>query len=277
MTGKLRVGEIRNANCTPIYSTLKLRCDCAGYEFVTGEPSELNALLAKGEIDVSASSSIEYARHWREYLIIPDISISSTGDVGSILLFSKRPMGALGGHKIAVSNASATSTVLLKALLKFSYGIEAGLVPERPRLSAMLSDCEAALLIGDEALMERKRLSGREGLLVYDLGGLWQEFTGLPFVYALWMVREDSALRLPDLAENFKKEVVLAKGDALSRLDDIAAAAPESAWMGAPALADYWRAMSYDLNPRHEAGLLRFYELAKELGEVPQVPPLRFI
>ena len=273
---KLRIGEICYANVTPIYTTLKSGFDCGPYEFVTGEPSLLNAMLARGEVDVSASSSIEYARHADEYLIIPDLSISSSGEVGSILFFSKRPIYDLDGREVAVSSASATSTVLLKVLLKFKYGIEPAFKPMTPKLSYMLDGADAALLIGDEALKERMALPEGSGLSVYDLGREWDDFTGLPFVYALWMIRADSAERLSDAASGLKRDLLRARDNSMKEYGNIALTAPESAWMGADGLVSYWRAMSYRLGEGHIEGLMRYLGYAKEVGEIPAVPRLKF-
>ncbi len=273
----LRIGEIRYSNCTPIYQTLKGRFDCSRYEFVPGDPAELNALLARGEIDVSSSSSIEYARHWREYLVIPGVSVSSNGKVGSILLFSKRPIEGLGGEKVAVSKASATSVVLLKALFKARCGIQANLVPRRPELSCMLDGCEAALLIGDEALRERKAPGDARGLHVYDLGQMWRELTGLPFVFALWMVREDSAARLKGLVRGFARDLIAAKFLAARSYRKIAEEAPEVSWMGVHGLVSYWNLMSYDLGGEHLMGLKEFFGMAHGLGEAGERPEIRFL
>ena len=274
---KLRIGEIRYANCTPLYYTMKRRSDCAGYVFVPGEPAALNRMLASGEVDVSSSSSIEFARHCREYLIIPEISISSTGNVGSILLFSKKPVEELGRDGIAVSSASATSTVLLKTLMKAVYNSSPVLIPKRPVLSEMLDGSDAALLIGDEALKERNRLDRRSGLFVYDLGGMWRDYAGLPFVYALWMVRESSASRMPELAERFRRDLLMAKDVARGSYPEIAAGAAEAGWMGSDGLVAYWEAMSYDLGDAHIRGLMKFYELALMAGEIDEIPSLRFL
>ena len=274
---RLKIGEIKYANCTPIYTNLKEQFDCAGYEFIEGEPAELNALLARGEIDVSSSSSIEYARHWDEYLVIPHISISSSGEVGSILLFSKSPVEDLGGARIAVSAASATSAVMLKALLRFSYGKEAFFSAIKPDLGLMLKGHDAALLIGDEALREGKKAAAGTGLHVYDLGRLWQEYARLPFVYALWMVRKDSAERMPELCKRLREDLPAAREKAEGNYGALALLAPESAWMGVEPLAAYWKAMSYHLGPQHQKGLMLFLELAERLGEAPFPPALRFL
>jgi chorismate dehydratase len=272
-TQKLRIGEIRYANCTPIYTTLKKRSDCSGYEFVTGVPSTLNRMLAEGGIDVSASSSIEYARHQDEYLVMPGMSISSFGDVGSILLFSKVRVEKLGGGSIALTSASATSTVLLKVLLRKLYRIETSFSSHAPDLGMMLSENDAALIIGDEALKEQKGLSDNE-LYVYDLGRVWTEFTGLPFVFALWMVRKDSSARIPGLVQRLKEDLVEARMAAVASYGAIAANAPEREWMGERGLLDYWRAISYSLDDEHVEGLMRFYDMAHELGEAPAVSRL---
>ncbi|MBI5189696.1 MAG: menaquinone biosynthesis protein [Nitrospirae bacterium] len=277
MSTKLRIGEIRYANCTPIYTTLKKHADCREYEFVTGEPAALNAMLAAGELDVSPSSSIEYVRHAGDYLIVPDVSISSTGDIMSILLFSRVPVESLGGKTIAVSSASATSTVLLSVLLKNKYGVNAELVPCRPELASMLEGRDAALLIGDEALKENLALPPESGIFVYDLGGIWREFTGLPFVFALWMVREDAARREPGLVDRFKADIVAARTAASGAYPEIAAGAAEAAWMGGSGLVDYWSTVSYELGPEHVRGLSRFYDLAAGVGACPAGVKLRFV
>jgi len=255
---------------------LKDCSDCSAYEFVQGDPATLNAMLASGEIDVSSSSSIEYARRWKEYLILPGVSISSTGAVGSILLFSKKPIESLAGDAVSVSSASATSAVLLKALLKYRYKIDASYAPRAPELAGMLADATAALLIGDEALRERIALND-PSIMIYDLGLLWQDFTGLPFVYALWIIREDSARRLPELAMRFGADIIKAKDAAEASYVNIAANTPESGWMGRQALVDYWKAMSYGLDDGHVAGLKMFFEMAVELGEAPEGFELRFL
>lgn len=93
----LSVGHITYANCAPFFHYL----DSSGFSgrIVPGVPSHLNRLLAEGEIDISPSSSFEYARGWRQYLLLPGQSISSRGPVQSVLLFSSRPLEELAGEK----------------------------------------------------------------------------------------------------------------------------------------------------------------------------------
>jgi len=109
----LRIGRITYANCSPIFHELQKQAPAEDYQFIGGVPSHLNAMLAAGEIDVCPSSSIQYALHPERYLILPDLSISSDGSVGSVLLFSRIPIEELDGQTILLSSESATSVNLL--------------------------------------------------------------------------------------------------------------------------------------------------------------------
>src|SRR5512133_1778076 len=109
----LRIGRIEYANCTPIFRALLQNKPCADYQLVGGVPAQLNAMLAAGRIDVCPSSSIEYALHPDRYLILPHLSISCVGAVGSVLLLSQVPLESLNNRKILLSSESATSVNLL--------------------------------------------------------------------------------------------------------------------------------------------------------------------
>src|SRR5690606_13288757 len=114
---RLRLGNIVYSNCFPVHARLLDRPRPDDPRLVEGIPSLLNGLLARGELDVSPSSSIEYARHAERYRILPDLVIGSRGAVRSILLLGDRPPEELGGRTVALPTASATSVVPLKILL----------------------------------------------------------------------------------------------------------------------------------------------------------------
>ena len=88
----LSIGHITYANCIPWFHFLR-QCGFEG-EIIDGVPAELNRMLAAGEIDVCPSSSIEYALHPNDYLLLPRQSKSSIGPVESVLLFSPIPLTA---------------------------------------------------------------------------------------------------------------------------------------------------------------------------------------
>ncbi len=185
---QITLGYISFINCVPFFARLKE----AGFQgrLAGGVPSELNQMLQDGEIDVSPSSSFEYARNWHDYVILPDHSISSRGAVKSVLLFSPVELDALDGKTIFITGESATSINLMRVLLREFCGLDhvTDRVPGE-RIEGLIEHEKPALLIGDRALRMAQNLP--EGVKVFDLGELWTRFTGLPFVFALWMIRRD--------------------------------------------------------------------------------------
>ena len=124
-----------------------------------------------GELDIAPIPAIEYARHAEELVLLPDIAISSDGDVQSILLLSKRPAEELDGATVALTSSSRTSQVLTRILLAKRWGVSASYVEMPPDLGSMLRDADAALLIGDDAL--RAYWDKPDGVIEYDLGREW--------------------------------------------------------------------------------------------------------
>jgi chorismate dehydratase len=292
----LRIGKINYSNCVPIFNTLKKRHDCSKYIFREGTPSELNKLISCGRIDISPSSSIEYAISPEKYLILPQLSISSTGRVESILLFSKLPIEELNNKTIALTKASATSTVLLRILFKRLYNHSNTFVDTQKSLKDGLRKYPAYLLIGDEALKASMNPSSspdkshhlpftkggqggigkRGGLFIYDLGKMWHKLTGRPFVFALWIVRRDTAISKKEPVTKFYKDLLLSKEEAYINLKKIARDIKSYNNIDSERLIKYWKTISYDLGRKHIEGLLEFYRYAGKMGVIKRVPELNF-
>lgn len=268
----LKIGRIEYANCTPLFRILKEQFPRDGYEFVSGVPAELNRMLLAGEIDVCPSSSIEYAYHPERYRILPDLSITSIGPVASVLLFSRVPVGELDGRKVLLSSESATSVNLLKILLGQRFGCSCTYEVARPGVTNYGDEAAAILLIGDSAL---RRSIDDSGKYVYDLGELWYRWTGLPFVFALWLCRNEAA-GLPEL-KRLQRQLILAKERARLQLEQIAQSAMEVEWMGSDRLLAYWRDnISYDLDEQALAGLQLYFFKCVECGLLESAPSLHF-
>lgn len=268
----LRIGQIEYANCTPLFHVLREQFPCTGYDFVTGVPAELNRMLLAGEIDVCPSSSIEYAYHPESYTILPQLSISSIGAVASVLLFSRVPVEKLDGRNIRLSSESATSVNLLKILLGQRFGCSCSYEVAQPGAAVADGDSFALLLIGDSAL--RTSLE-KSDLFVYDLGEMWYSWTGYPFVFALWLCRNEVAQR-GDL-RSLARQLLQAKELVPGSLEQIATSAKEAEWMGYDRLLAYWRDnISYQLDERAQAGLLLYYVKCFESGLIAAVPSLHF-
>ncbi len=260
---KLRIGKISYANVFPIFYMLERVCDCSDFEIIEGVPSELNAMLRAGALDISPSSSVEYLRHPEIYTYIDGISISSRGPVGSVFLFSKKPIQKLSGQDIAVTAQSATSVALLEVLLR-----EAGIENVR-YLSAQRADltmADAFLLIGDDALLYHLRTGAGSERFAYDLGEMWYQQHALPFVFALWIVRKAlmSHAAGRDQLRQFSANLHTAKRASLARLAEIAPASPLTEKLTAGEMLSYWKKLDYELGDEHMRGLALFREKSRQ-------------
>lgn len=270
----LAVGRISYVNAIPFFHHLP-QTGFAG-SVTDGVPSELNAQLASGLLDLSPSSSFEYACHWRDYLLLPGFSISSLGPVRSVLLFSRRSLEAVAAETIVLTGESATSVNLLKVLLHEFCGAATVdcRVPELP-VEAAIAAGESALLIGDRALRMARAVP--EGVQVYDLGELWWRFTGLPFVFALWIVRKEACATRGAEVDLFRRQLAEALRKSFADLAGLAAAVAPAAPLAAAELVSYWRdSMSYDLTEAHLAGLRRYFSLCCKHGLLAEEPELHF-
>ena len=267
----LRLGHITYSNCFPVHARV---IDCgppAGVEVVEGVPSFLNDLLARGEIDVAPSSSIEYARHADRYRIFPDLVIGSRGAVRSILFLSRRHPSELGAATVAMPTASATSVVLLRILLAKRWGVRPRTAWfDQARDDPFAGGADAALFIGDVALRGdlHPRLPFR-----FDLGTEWWDETGLPFAFAVWQAAGGTDAQLRALHRT------LVDSRAWGQAERARLAAKYAAHFGfAPEFLDtYWAGLSFDLDGAMVEGLRAYYRMAAEIGEIPAAPELRWV
>jgi chorismate dehydratase len=258
----LKIGRFFYSNLFPIYYMLDKEADCSFYEFVEGVPSFLNREIREGRIDVSPSSSIEYLRNHDRYDLIEGHSISSRGPVGSVFLFSRRPLEQLGGSVVLTSSQSETSVALLRIILEKFLGIKCEFRSTPDHLEKVMQSSDACLVIGDDALKESLRWPS---LHIYDIGDLWYRHTGLPAVFALWIVRKESSSGKKDLVRRFTQDLDKAKASALKNLDEVAAASPPGSYLSREELVSYWRGISYDFGEDHKRGLELFRQSASEL------------
>src|SRR6266511_2726318 len=188
----MRIGRIGYINCAPVYGAIDRGIVALppGGELVTGTPSELNDLLVAGELVVSVISAVEYARHAKGLLLLPELAISCDGPVRSVALFAKRPVNDLSDRTVLLSASSRTSVALLELLCKDVWKIRPKFAEARAEaqdLEALAAlPHEAVLVIGDAALALAARGAYPHR---YDLGEEWKRWTDLPFVFAVWAAR----------------------------------------------------------------------------------------
>jgi chorismate dehydratase len=267
----LKLGHIIYSNCYPPHAAIVTGRIPFPFEVIEGIPSQLNRLLREGSVDVSPSSSIAYAMNTDRYLLIPGLSITSRREVRSIILQSRVPIEELAGKTIALTSASATSVVLLRILIALRYGLRPVYTSFDQGVNDPFGTADAMLFIGDHALKSRVT---PEYPHLYDLGILWHEFTGLPFVFALWQVNYKKNID-KDLSVLYDV-LVQSKAYGLSRIPELAHASADRFGLPVPLLIDYWTAFSYELTEYEKSGLQKFYAYAAEIGAVDPVKELRF-
>ncbi len=269
----LRVGKIPFLNLLPMFCALESGQKPDFVRFVSGTPSALNRMLRSGKLDVSASSSIEYGKHPDRYVLCPDVSVSSRSKVMSVLLFSHRAVSDLPPDPIAVTGSSDTSVVLLEILLREFQGKRNRLVRTSLPPAEALRVHPAYLAIGDEAI--RTHLSGVSEH-VTDLGEWWARETGTPFVFALWIVARSALSERKEEIRRFARTLLRAKRIAREEYMGERKRLPGTEWIPREFLSEYWENLSYDLDGE-TAGLATFFRLARKIGRIRAVPPLRFL
>jgi chorismate dehydratase len=246
----IRLGRISYVNMAPVFFRLD-----APVEEIVGVPTELNDLLMEGGVDLAPISSIAYARNADRLLLLPRLCVSSEGAIDSIQLVSRTPPERV--DSIAVTPESATSAVLARILFPDAKQVTLG------------EDADATLLIGDAAL----RSAFEDPAPHYDLGRLWTERTALPMVFAVWACAQPVADGIAELEDDLVSSVRRA------RAEPELLAHEAGARYGYPAgyLARYFDKLRYSFGPRERAGLHMFLELAHEVGELDEIPQLRFV
>jgi chorismate dehydratase len=273
MKPKIRVGRIHYINVLPIYYALERAYVANGFEMVPGTPAELNGRLSRGEVEVSAISSAEYGRNFKEYLLLPDLSISTDGDVGSVLFFSRIPFPQLTGKEVILSAASATSVALLKVLLYELFGVQP-LYRTAPVQDSLPDGAYGLLAIGDEAL----RLKATRRYPYYlDLGRAWHDLTGLPFVFGVWAVRRGFYEKDPEAVRAVHQSLLASKHWGLAGLEEICRHASTLVNMSLEDLHGYFHLLNYELDPHQQEGLLTFYRFLHRYGTLPEMPVLESI
>ncbi|WP_341805003.1 menaquinone biosynthesis protein [Paenibacillus turpanensis] len=265
----LQIGQINYTNAWPLFYDFPGAALEGRVEMIRRVPSELNRGLAEGNIDLSAVSSFAYAEHADKLLLLPDLSVSSDGKVGSILLFHRVPVRQLDGRSIAVTTTSATSVNLLKILMHKYYEVSPVYEPSTPNLDAMMECCEAALLIGDDAIRAEWANKGR--YLVTDLGEQWKQFSGYGMTYAVWALRRDAADRYPRLIADIVQEFQRCKQMGLTLPQDMIHRAMLQIGGSERFWKQYFSGLRYDFGAAEKAGLTLYFRLAYELGLLPRL------
>jgi chorismate dehydratase len=269
----MRVGRIPYVNCYPVYGAIDRGIVRLAADLVDGVPTALNRQMAAGLLDVSVVSAVEYARNASRYLLLPDLAISCDGPVRSVALFSKRPADDLDGRRVMVSRSSMTSAALLELLFEHVWRARPHFVAGDAELSDLnrfdTEAHEARLVIGDAALLltaNRATKASASYQYVYDLGGEWKAWTGLPFVFAVWVAQRATA---SDQALEACAALRASRDWGLDHLAALADQAAAGTGVDRHSCLDYLSGLDYGLSSAHLAGLTEFLRRLVVAGRVP--------
>lgn len=271
-TKPLRMGRISYLNVLPIYHPLEAGIIAHDFELVSGPPAYLNDMMAAGELQVSSCSCFEYARNPQRYYLVRDLSIGSRGPVMSVLLLSRVPLQELDGKEILISGESHTSVALLRLLLQDRYKLNVSyhVGPVSPALRSVNPPL-AFLAIGDEALRLRTH-----PLYPYcmDLAEDWRQWTGLPFIFGIWVIsRQAAGLLHEDPGEILRK----GRDWGLEHMDVILDLTAHGCPLSREELRRYYNeGLVYSLGEQEMTGLKLFYQKLAESGRINNAPELVF-
>jgi chorismate dehydratase len=259
----LRLSVVQYLNTVPLIWGMLHGEQRGKFELQLTVPSGCADAIAQRQADVGIVPSIEYQR-LDDVEILPGMSIASKHEVKSVLLLSKMPLDQV--QTVALDESSRTSAALVRILMQKFYSRHVSFSPAAPEAAEMLGRADAALLIGDPALTYRGPAAQ-----VYDLAREWRRFTGLPFVFAVWMGHSDANL------SRHHADFAASLDFGLAHIDDIAAEYALKLNLTPSAVKVYLtRNIDYSLDEENRQGLKLFYKLAHEVDIIPAEKELSF-
>jgi chorismate dehydratase len=222
-------------------------------------------MLAGGEVEAALVPVIQYQR-LNKIVIVPGVCVGSRRRVRSVVL-ATRYDDLKSVRTVALDTSSRTSAALIEIIFKEFVGTSPEFRLAAPNVEEMLVGADAALVIGDPAMT-----FPRDGLHVYDMAALWRRYTGLGFVFAMWMIREEAINILERV--NF----AAARDEGLSNVDLIAAEYEKELGLPQNELREYLTEnISFSLDQEMQAGLKLYYELAYKHGLIERNHELRIV
>jgi chorismate dehydratase len=279
--GLLRIAAIRFLNPAPLmwdfeHAPEKIRL-AQRYVLHETTPAQCAEELAQGSSDIGLVPVAAYASSpsWK---IVPGCAIASLGAIRSIVLVVRHPDGIEAVNKVALDTSSRTSATYTRILFHHFWRRRVAFVPFAPDLEAMLRAADAALLIGDPALIaleDRRAREERTGekLLYLDLGQEWKKWTGTAWVSAFWAVRD-----LPVDAQQIVGDFQQSRDHGLEHVEDLVREWTARLPLPAETVRSYLtQNIHYHLDEECLEGLRLFYRYGTECGALPGVPQLRFL
>ena len=265
-----RVGHIQFLNCLPLYWGLVHTGTLLDLELTRDTPEKLSEQLVNGALDIGPITLVEFLKNADGLVALPDIAVGCDGPVMSCEIVSRVPLEQLDGARVALGSTSRTSVRLARLLLAERYGVRPDYYTCAPDLEAMMREADAAVVIGDLGLRAYLRDLPEPGLEVHDLGQLWKEWTGLPFVMAVWAARRDFLDREPETVREVHRAFLASRDLSLEEVGKVAEHAARWEVFEPPVLEEYFTTLDFRFGARQLEGVSEFVRrTAGEEGGYP--------
>jgi chorismate dehydratase len=252
------------------------------YSIISSTPAECAQHLRAGTADIGLVPVASYS-YLPNTAIVPRCAIASLDQVRSILLVVRNPGGVREVKRVALDTASITSATYTRILFRKLWNNDPDFLPHAADLDAMLGVADAALLIGDPALLaleDRESREQRSGdrLLYLDLAHEWRAWTDTAWVSAFWAVRKDALHRTNISSEQIVEDFEHSRDSGLDHLDQIVREWSTRIPVPPTTIKRYlFDNIHYFLDDVCLEGLNLFYRYAVECGALAAVPTLQFL
>ena len=261
----LKLGDVPFLNSKPLFYLLEHGLINSSIETVSYPPNVLSELLREKKIDLGLIPTAELLIRG-VYKVVPNISISSFGKVNSVILISEKELEDI--KSVALDKRSQSSSNLARVLFKNFLGMNPEFI-ERSYNEHFFTDVDAGMLIGDAGL--KFLYTNKDGFEIYDLGELWTDFTGLPFVYAVLAINE--GVELGDELDN----LIQSKKEGVKFIDKICKRESANIGINKEFCVNYIRnCINYDLNDIEIKGILEFAQCLNKIGVNTRLDKLDF-
>ncbi|MEU5437600.1 menaquinone biosynthesis protein [Streptomyces sp. NPDC020719] len=257
-TTRPRVGHIQFLNCLPLYWGLARTGTLLDLELTKDSPEKLSEQLVRGDLDIAPITLVEFLRNADDLVAFPDLAVGCDGPVMSCVIVSQVPLDRLDGARVALGSTSRTSVRLAQLLLAERYGVAPDYYSCPPDLGLMMQEADAAVLIGDAALRASLHDAPRLGLEVHDLGTMWKQWTGLPFVFAVWATRKDYLAREPKVVREVHEAFLASRDLSLEEVTKVAEQAARWEVFDAELLERYFTTLDFRFGAAQLEGVREF-------------------
>ncbi|MCX4828662.1 menaquinone biosynthesis protein [Streptomyces sp. NBC_01016] len=264
-----RVGHIQFLNCMPLYWGLARTGSLLDFELTKDTPEKLSEQLVNGDLDIGPITLVEFLKAADDLVAFPNLAVGCDGPVMSCVIVSQVPLGQLDGRRVALGSTSRTSVRLAQLLLAERFGVQPDYYTCPPDLGLMMQDADAAVLIGDAALRANLHDAPRLGLQVHDLGALWKEWTGLPFVFAVWAARKEYVEREPEITQKVHEAFLASRDLSLEEVTKVAEQAARWEVFDERILEEYFTTLDFRFGPAQLEGVTEF---ARRVGPTTGFP-----